>query len=147
MLEETKKVYTRSSHNIPRFRVFKKDEGGIPRSTGRHIIKILEEKLTTGKNYQTQKEQEEMHYLIEENGINRVWIIAIDSYLIGKLVDLDINIGDKIMVEGGSSGGTNFTRILKVGDGTAIDYNAGEDEGGVGENKDGEDFSDKESEF
>jgi len=144
MLEITKEIYNRTPH-FPRLSLFKKDEKGIPRSTGKHKIKILKEKLSTGVNYQTQKEQEEIHYLVEENGLKKVWIMPTNHYLINRLIEEDVSLGDEIILEGKYENGKNVVHLKKVGkileqleqDDVAEDENSLGEEPPMGE---GEDF-------
>jgi len=45
----------------------KKETGGIV-STGRHIVKFIEDRLVEGRDYHTGKARKEVEYIFEENG-------------------------------------------------------------------------------
>jgi len=109
-------------------RLGKKIDGGGVKSTGRHIVKLLEEPTKKkGEHYLTGRERDELHFLLEEDGEEKRWNITLyklddkgvpvkdengnptEHYLLKELED--VKVGDKFAMELKNKGKKNFVEV------------------------------------
>jgi hypothetical protein len=68
---------------------------GGTKSTGPHKVKVLEEKVVMGTDYQTGQEREEMKYILEENGEKKSYNVPVKDkqgnlhYLIQRFAEVE----------------------------------------------------------
>jgi len=102
---------------IPKLQLYIKTSKGAE-STGPHRVKFIADKVTIGVNPETGKDREEFHFLVEENGVKKSWIVPVlgkdgkPSYLFNRLADIEE--GDEVILEGKRFGVKNYTSVLKV---------------------------------
>lgn len=63
----------------------KKDDKGVPRSTGVHHVKLLRGEEATNKDFKTQKDVEGVKLFFEEDGIEKVYFVP--KYVVDKNSD------------------------------------------------------------
>ena len=107
------------------FKVYEKDERGVPQPNGPHRIKLLRDEAKLGKDPQTGIQRQELVVYVEENGEEKIWNIPVlakkndntyDSntinYLVGRLNEF--KEGDVIIVEGKRKGMRLHTEITRA---------------------------------
>jgi len=135
--------------DTPRLELAKKDEKGIPQSTGKHLCTILRDEIRddiiifTGAN--TQKEVKGIRYWFDEKGVEKYYDVPLfkkgttnePDYRIARFSEL--NEGDKVVLEYVKKGDSGFISITKA-DGEVPTINLDEgDEGnpaGMGDGAD-----------
>ena len=108
----------------PRLELAKKDDKGVPVSTGQHMVKILRDErrddiheFTGTKSF---KEVVGIRYWFDENGVEKYYDVPLfkkgtkdePNYLISKFGELEE--GDKIVIEFVKNGDRGFIDIKKV---------------------------------
>lgn len=100
---------------VSRLQLAAKEQGQAPKSTGPHIVEIVDCKIVMGRDYQTQQERQEIRLLIKENGEQKSYNFPIKNrdggvhYLVERLADFEP--GDLIKLEYQRKGTTGFISV------------------------------------
>lgn len=104
---------------VPRLRLAAKDEKGVPRSTGPHTVKMLEDKLINGKNKETGEPAYFVRYYLEENGEKKMYDVPVkdaktgaDHYLWQRLSE--VKEGEVIVMECKKRGPKNYIEVRSM---------------------------------
>jgi hypothetical protein len=103
---------------VPRLELARQLEGGGTRSTGPHIVKVLDEKIVVGKDFQTGAEREEMKYLLEEAGEKKTYSVPVKDkngelhYLIQRFAEIEP--GEEIILEAKKKGIRTYIDLQRV---------------------------------
>ena len=115
---EKSKELVKKAGIIPRLELARQLEGGGTRSTGPHIVRVLDEKLVIGKDYQTGAEREEMRYLLEEAGEKKSYSVPVKDkngelhYLIQRFAEIEP--GEEIILEAKKKGIRTYIDLQRV---------------------------------
>ncbi len=71
-MSKTSKELLVASGIKPKLRLFNKTDKGL-KSTGKHVVTLVADKVVTGKEFKTNKEIEKVRYLFEENGEQKTY--------------------------------------------------------------------------
>ena len=102
---------------VPKLRLGTKTGKGVT-STGKHKVKILEDKIVKGLDSQTGKEIEYVEYTLEENGEKKVYRTKVKNkegklnYLVQHLAE--IKEGDEVYLEMKKQGIKNYIQVTPV---------------------------------
>jgi hypothetical protein len=122
--------------DAPRLELAKKDENGVPRTTGKHICTILrDEKRIDIREYtgaSSYKEVTGIRYWFNDNGVERFYDVPLFAkgtadkphYLISAFAEL--NEGDKVSLEYIKKGDKGFVEVQKVGSGNTTTHEGDE---------------------
>ena len=125
METKTQQLYNKAKESgkvsdvIPFLRLGIKKEGGGVQSTGPHTVKFVSDKIVKGVDYHTQKDIDEVEYLFEEDGKQKIYRVPIYGkdgnlhYLLQKMADFDY--GDTIRLEMKKAGKRNVISVSPVG--------------------------------
>ena len=105
----------------PYLQLGEKQEGGGVKSTGKHVVKIMSDKVGTGKDPFTEEPREELQMVVSENGVEKIWNIPVKDkngnlhYLVERLSE--VPEGATISLEMKSKGMKNYIELRVVGEG------------------------------
>ena len=103
---------------VPTLQLGTKQQGGGVKSTGRHFVKFISDKVVKGTEYMTGKEIQVVKYIFEENGTQKQYKVPVKSktgelhYFIQRM--MDCQIGEEIILEMKSERGKNFISFERV---------------------------------
>lgn len=103
---------------VPTLQLGTKQEGGGVKSTGRHQVTFLSDKVVKGTEYMTGKEIEVVEYRFKEDDQEKKYQVPVKSktgelhYFIQRM--MDCSIGEEIILEMRSSHGKNFISFERV---------------------------------
>lgn len=127
--------------DLPWLQLGIKQEGGGVKPTGPHKIKFIKEpKVGKGKDPVTQQERQELHFIVEEGGVEKKWNIPLymkdgsPHYLLSRLEE--VSVGDEVVLEMKNKGIKNYIEVLYENDKEDLDV--------IQEGEYPEDFSDTE---
>lgn len=110
----------------PKLRLGRKLEGGGVELLGPKHIKILGEPSSImGKDPKTGLPRQEMKFMVEHEGRKYRWLVPFLSkddgtqphYLVERMSELDIQVGDELILEMKRNGPKNYVEITKVSSG------------------------------
>ncbi len=102
---------------IPKLRLAVKTEKG-PVSTGPHRVKIIEDKITNGKDGRTGQIIQVVRYMVEENGTQKIYDVPVKNkegelhYLIQRLSEIEES--QEVILEMKKSGPKNYVSVTPV---------------------------------
>jgi len=105
----------------PYLQLGEKQEGGGVKSTGKHVVKIISDKVGTGKDPFTEEPRQELQMVVSENGVEKLWNIPVKDkngnlhYLVERLAE--VPEGATISLEMKSKGMKNYIELRVVGEG------------------------------
>lgn len=118
---------------LPKLRLGTKTERGVV-STGPHRVRVLEDNLKNGINADTGKEEPQVHYVVEENGEKKEYVVSVKNkqgqlhYLVQRLAE--VPDGGEVILEMKKRGIKNYVEVIPVGDVESVEYDdEGEDDG------------------
>lgn len=97
----------------------------VVEGTGPHTVTFLEEPKSVMGNDINGREQQQFHFPVEENGIKKMYIVPLKNkegqgnYILAKL--LEVEVGDKAILEVKRKGAKNYTSIVKLGHGAEVE--------------------------
>lgn len=125
---ESQKIKTKAEQEgkikPPFLKLFNKEGGKAPVSTGQHLVKFLGDKRGVGNDFHTKREREEMHYLFEKEGQKYRYYVSLFArdedgtyteeynYFVLKMAEYSIN--DELILEGKTGKNGSFIDIQKV---------------------------------
>lgn len=101
-----------------KLRLFTKQEGGSPQTTGPHKVKLINSKIIKGTKFLTGEEIAVVRLSLEENGEEKIYDFPVKDtkgdvhYLVQRLAEFPE--GSEIILEGKSQGGRSFTDVQPV---------------------------------
>ena len=111
MQTESQKI-VKQANIIPSLQLGVQQEGGGVKSTGRHTVKFLSDKIVMGTEFQTGKERHEVEYLFEEKGQSKKYRVPVKDkkdevhYFIQRMAEVEI--GEEIILEMKRKGNKNY---------------------------------------
>ena len=117
---------------VPRLRLAVKKAGGGTVGTGPHIVKLLEDKIVRGKDYETGQIIEKVRYLVVENGEQKIYETRLKSKDAGELSYLvqhmaEIPEGQEITMEYKRKGVRGYIEVSWEGKMEAVESEENED--------------------
>ena len=104
---------------VPKLRLAEKNPKGGVTSTGPHRVRFLGSKLVDGTDPEKPgKVRQEIHYRVDENGVEKVWIVPIlnkqgqPNYLLERISE--IADGEEVILETKRSGAKNYTSVVRI---------------------------------
>jgi len=103
---------------IPRLDLAPKNEKGVATPNGPHKVKLLEEKIVKGTDYQTGEEREEMKWIFEEKGKNCFYTVPVKNkngelhYLIQRMAEVELL--DEVILEAKKKGMKTYIDVQEV---------------------------------
>lgn len=132
---ETSKILMRKAEIYPRLKLGLKQEKGGVKSTGRHLVRLLSDKVTLGRDRETSEIVEMVKYVMEVNGEKREYRTRMrnkDTKELNYLVQILSRVpeGTEVYLEMKKMGPRNYIEVTNL-DGTRIaeDDDSGEDVG------------------
>lgn len=116
---------------LPKLRLGTKTDKGV-KSTGKHHVTLIEEKLINGKNFEG-KVLPMVRYIFEENGEKKKYDAPLNNkentephYFVQSMSE--INEGDEIILEMKKKGVKNFISVQKLGEVSEVEADEVEEE-------------------
>jgi hypothetical protein len=115
---ENSKAIVKKAGILPRLKLAVKLEGGGTKGTGAHRVKLIEDKVVKGKNFQTGEEREEVKYTVEEDGEKKTYNTPLKnkngeiSYLVQKMAEF--KEGEEVVMEYKNKGAKGFIDVRRV---------------------------------
>ena len=125
-MESCKKILNKaveSGNYLPRLSLFVKLEGGGTRSTGKHNVKILGDKVVKARDFITKQEIYKIELLLEEDGIKKTYSFRMKDkdnpnkphYLVERFANIEA--GTEVVLEGKKSAtGGKYVDVQVVGE-------------------------------
>jgi hypothetical protein len=110
---------------VPKLQLMKKDAHQVPRTTGPHRVKILDERLLNGIDPDTNQPRPIVRYIFEENGERRQYDVPCKDkkgdlhYLIQRFAEFQP--GEEMILEAQKRGPKSFISVTRVTDSTAAE--------------------------
>lgn len=110
----------------PKLRLAKKLEKGGVELLGPKRVKMLDEGTKfMGKDAETGKPRQELKFMVEHEGRPHRWLVPMLSkndptqphYLIERMSEMDVQVGDELILEMKRRGPQNYVEITKVASG------------------------------
>lgn len=119
------KLLMKAAQVYPKLRLGVKVQGGGVRSTGKHTVRMIEDKMTKGRDRESGKIIDVVKYILEENGEKREYRVPVKNketgelhYLVQALSQVPEN--GEITMEMKKMGPRNYVEVLNV-DGSRVD--------------------------
>jgi hypothetical protein len=119
------KYLLKAANIIPDLKLAIQRPNGGTDSTGPHKVKLIEDKIVMGTDYQTGKEREEVKYIVEENGEQKQYSVPVKDksgelhYLIQRLSEF--NEGDEVILECLKKGVKSYISVRRPDEGQGED--------------------------
>ncbi len=110
---------------LPKLQLMKKDERDVPRPTGPHRVKILEERLLQGIDPETNQPRHLVRYVFEEEGVKRQYDVPCKDkkgdlhYLIQRFAEFQP--GEEMILEALKRGPKTYISVTRVSEATEVD--------------------------